>query len=271
MNTDQPIMVTGASGYLGSWIIKTLLDRGCTIHATVRDPNKASSVAHLQQMAQHSSGKLVLFKADLLEQGSFDAAMQGCEVVLHTASPFLVTGFKDAEAALVKPALEGTRNVLGAVERTASVRRVVLTSSVAAIYGDAHDVLQTPNQIFDESMWNTSSSVHHQPYQYSKTVAEREAWEWVGRQQRWDLVCINPALIMGPALTQNSQSASIEILQQFGNGMMRFGAPKLWTGLVDVRDVAEAHVLAAFNPEAHGRYIICDRTLNLLEMAEALR
>jgi len=183
----------------------------------------------------------------------------------------LMTGYTDAEAALVRPALEGTRNVLAAVERTASVKRVVLTSSVAAIYGDSKDIQQTSNGVFDESLWNTSSSLTHQPYQYSKAVAEREAWQWVERQQRWDLITINPALIMGPALTKNSQSASIEILQEFGNGTMRMGAPKLWTGLVDVRDVALAHVRAAFTPEAKGRYILCDRTLNLLEMGKALR
>jgi len=271
INPSAPVMVTGASGYLGSWIIHTLLSDGYTVHATVRDPNKAASVAHLQKIAEQSSGTLHLFKADLLDDGSFDAAMQGCEVVMHTASPFLMTGYTDAEAALVRPALEGTRNVLAAVERTHSVKRVVLTSSVAAIYGDSKDIEQTPNGIFDESMWNNSSSVSHQPYQYSKAVAEREAWQWVERQQRWDLVTINPALIMGPALTKNSQSASIEILQEFGNGRMRFGAPKLWTGLVDVRDVALAHVRAAFTPAAQGRYILCDRTLNLLEMGKALR
>ena len=271
INPNAPVMVTGASGYLGSWIIHSLLSDGYTVHATVRDPNKAASVAHLQAMAAQLPGTLQLFKADLLDEGSFDAAMQGCEVVMHTASPFLVTGYTDPEAALVRPALEGTRNVLAAVERTASVQRVVLTSSVAAIYGDAKDVEQAPNGVFDASMWNTSSSLSHQPYPYSKTVAEREAWQWVEKQQRWDLVTINPALIMGPALTKNSQSASIEILQEFGNGTMRMGAPKLWTGLVDVRDVAVAHVRAAFTPEAKGRYILCDRTLSLLEMGQALR
>ncbi|MEY2864143.1 MAG: hypothetical protein RLY58_1850, partial [Pseudomonadota bacterium] len=188
-----------------------------------------------------------------------------------TASPFIVTDYDDAEVALVRPALDGTRNVLGSVERTASVRRVVLTSSIAAIYGDAKESQQVPHGMFDESRWNTSSTVNHQPYQYSKTVAEREAWQWVGQQQRWDLVCINPALIMGPALTTNSQSASISTLQEFGNGTLRMGAPKMWNGLVDVRDVADAHVKAGFSPAASGRYIICDRTLSLLEMGSVLR
>jgi nucleoside-diphosphate-sugar epimerase len=267
----KPILVTGASGYLGSWIVERLLGLGHTVHATVRDPSKASSVAHLEKIAQQSSGTLRLFKADLLDQGAFDAAMQDCELVMHTASPFIVTDYDDAEAALIRPALEGTRNVLGSVERSASVRRVVLTSSVAAIYGDAKESQQVPHGMFDETRWNTSSTVSHQPYQYSKTVAEREAWQWASQQQRWDLVCINPALIMGPALTTNSQSASISTLQEFGNGTLRMGAPKMWNGLVDVRDVADAHVKAGFNPAASGRYIICDRTLSLLDMGSVLR
>lgn len=271
IDAEKPILVTGASGYLGSWIVKKLLDLGHTVHATVRDPSKAASVAHLEKIAAQSTGVLRLFKADLLDQGAFDAAMQDCELVMHTASPFIVTDYDDAEAALVRPALDGTRNVLGSVERTPSVRRVVLTSSIAAIYGDAKEMNDVPNGVFDESRWNTSSSVSHQPYQYSKTVAEREAWQWVQKQQRWDLVCVNPALIMGPALTTNSISASISTLQQFGNGTLKMGAPQMWNGLVDVRDVADAHVRAGFNAHANGRYIICDRSLSLLEMGAALR
>ncbi len=271
INSQAPILVTGASGYVAGWIVRLLLEAGHVVHATVRDPAKKSSVAHLEKVAAGSSGTLKLFKADLLDEGAFDVAMTGCELVIHTASPFVITGFSDAHEALVRPALEGTRNVLGSVERTPTVRRVVLTSSVAATYGDNVDILQVPSRVFDESHWNTTSSVDHQPYLYSKTVAEQEAWALQKKQSRWDLVCINPGLVMGPALTTNSISASITTLQQFGDGTLKFGAPRMWNGLVDVRDVAEAHVRAGFTPTANGRYILCGDTLSLLDMAAALR
>lgn len=271
IHPQAPVMVTGANGYLGSWIVKYLLEQGYTVHGTVRDPNKSASVAHLQKIAEGSKGTLKLFAADLLQAGSFDAAMQGCELVMHTASPFIMKDYDDANTALVQPALQGTRHVLEAIERTPTVKRLVLTSSVASIYGDAQDIQKAQNGIFTEADWNVTSSVKHQPYPYSKVVAEREAWAWHEQQNRWDLVTINPALIMGPALTTQSISASITTLQQFGDGTMAMGTPELYTGLVDVRDVAEAHIIAAFKPEAKGRYIISDTVLSLFEMGQALR
>jgi nucleoside-diphosphate-sugar epimerase len=274
INPKAPILITGASGYVAGWIVKNLLETGHTVHATVRDPAKTKSVAHLQKIADNSTGTLKLFKADLLDEGAFDEAMAGCELVLHTASPFIISGYKDAYEALVRPALEGTRNVFASIERTPSVKRVVLTSSVVATYGDNQDAANLPNATLNESHWNTSSSVDHQPYNYSKTVAERDAWKLHGEQSqpnRWDLVCVNPGLVVGPALTTNSVSASITTLQQFGDGTMRFGAPHMLNGLVDVRDVADAHIRAGFTPEANGRYIICGDTISLLQMGSALR
>lgn len=274
MNTKtitSPILVTGATGYIASWVIKQLLEQGHSVHATVRDLNKKASFQHLEKIAAHSEGELRLFKANLLDEGSFDEAMQGCEVVIHMASPFLVTNFKDPIKDLVDPALKGTINVLNSVNRTASVKRVVVTSSIASTYGDAIDILKTKDNSFDESHWNTTSSAEHQPYYYSKVAAERKAWQMQQAQNRWKLVCINPSLVIGPSLTPSTQSGSVEVLQQFGNGMTRFGVPQMWNGLVDVRDVAEAHLKAAFEPNAKGRYIINTKSLTLLEMGQALR
>lgn len=275
MNTvidpTAPVLVTGASGYIGSWIVRSLLEAGYTVHGTVRNPQKPKGLEHLHKLSADHPGRLRLFKADLLDEGSFDEAMAGCELVMHTASPFLLTGFTDAQEALVRPALEGTRNVLDSVNRTESVRRVVLTSSVVAIYGDNRDMRDVPGGVFTDEHWNTTSTVDHQPYSYSKTVAEQEAWRYRKAQQRWDMVTIHPGLVLGPALTSASDSASLATMKQFTDGTLLAGAPKLTMGVVDVRDVADAHLRAGFTPEAHGRYIVNAETLSLLEIGRILR
>ncbi len=269
--TTRQILVTGATGYIASWVIKNLLELEHTVHATVRDLNKTSGFAHLEKIAADTTGTLKLFQANLLDEGAFDSAMQGCDIVIHMASPFVVTNYKDAIKDIIEPAILGTENVLNSVNKTESVKRVVVTSSIASTYGDAIDILQTEHNEFDESHWNTSSSETHQPYPYSKVMAERKAWDMQKAQNRWDLVCVNPALVMGPSLTASTQSGSVEVLQQFANGITLAGVPPMWNGIVDVRDVADAHVQAALNPAASGRYIISGGTLSLLDMGKLLR
>ncbi|MCB1835996.1 MAG: aldehyde reductase [Alcanivoracaceae bacterium] len=271
MQQPATVLVTGASGYIAGWIVKALLDQGHTVHGTVRDPDNRKSVAHLHALAEGAPGTLKLFKADLLDAGSFDEATRGCDIVMHTASPFIIEGFDDAHEALVRPAVEGTRNVLDAVNKHDSVRRVVLTSSVAAIYGDNVDLARAGKHAFDESDWNTTSSVDHNPYQYSKVAAEREAWSMHGQQDRWQLTTINPGMVFGPSLTAASKSASIDTLRQMGDGRLRTGVPDLGFGVVDVRDVADAHVLAAFAESIEPRHILVNDTLSMLAIARILR
>ena len=271
INPAAPILVTGASGYVASWLVKYLLEAGHTVHGTVRDPAKKSGMEHLQALAAKHGERLKLFKADLLDLGSFDAAMQRCELVMHTASPFVMSGFTDANEALVRPAVEGTRNVLESVNRTASVKRVVLTSSVAAAVGDTRDARDLPGNVITEQHWNTSSSVDHQPYNYSKVAAEREAWAMNERQSRWDLITVNPGLVLGPSLTKASASTSLEFIRQLADGTMFPGAPNLHLPIVDVRDVALAHIRAGFTPTANGRHLISAADATPLELGRILR
>src|SRR5437868_6000302 len=161
MNIDRarPVLVTGGNGYIASWLVKYLLEDGINVRATVRNPSDDKKVGHLKQIASKSRGRLSLFKADLMQDGAFNEAMRDCELVFHTASPFVIMGIKDAQKELVDPAVKGTRNVLEAANRNNSVKRVVLTSSVVSVYGDAADMKQTKNGVFTEEHWNTTSSV----------------------------------------------------------------------------------------------------------------
>ncbi len=271
IDKTKPVLVTGANGYVASWLVQRLLDEGITVHAAVRDPKKKKKHAHLDKIAENAPGTIKYFKADLLEEGSYAEAMQGCELVYHTASPF-TSDFKDPQKELIDPAVKGTANVLNQANKTESVKRVVVTSSCAAIYTDATDIKDTPNNVLTEEVWNTTASLDYQPYSYSKTLAEQKAWEINKAQERWDLVTINPSFVMGPALNAGSvTSESYTILKQLGDGTMKMGVPKVGIGVIDVRDLANAHFKAGYTPEAKGRYITSAHNTNFLEMAEVLQ
>ena len=272
--TDTPspttVLVTGATGYVAGWLVRQLLKEGHTVHAAVRDPSNRDKVAHLDALAAELPGELRYFRGDLLEDGSYRDAMEGCEVVFHTASPFIAS-VADPQRDLVDPAVKGTRNVLNSCNETDSVRRVVLTSSCAAIYGDNADMADSRTGVFTEADWNTTSNLEHQPYSYSKTEAEKAAWDIAGKQNRWDLVTVNPSLVLGPGIKPDATSESFTIFRQMADGTLKAGAPDLAFGLVDVRDVAEAHVRAAFTPEAKGRYITSGHDATLMTIANILR
>lgn len=271
IDKSKPVLVTGGSGYVASWIIKMLLEDGINVNATVRDPSSSEKVDHLTALAKASAGQLKLFKSDLLDIGSFDESMRDCELVIHTASPFFITGIKNPEEELIRPAKDGTRNVLESAKRTPTVKRVVLTSSVAAIYGDNADIALTPGGVFTEKEWNTTSSAEHNPYQYSKTITEKEAWAIAKEQDQWDLLTINPGWIFGPSVSKRKDSMSIGTMIQFGDGTYKMGVPELWHGIVDVRDVAVSHIKAGYAPEASWRHIIVSGETTLLDMANMLR
>ncbi len=270
IDKTKPVMVTGANGYVASWLVKRLLDEGITVHAAVRNPDNEQKIKHLKDAAANSKGEIKFFKADLLSPGSYKAAMEGCELVYHTASPFTIE-VKDPQKELIEPAVQGTANVLNSAKEVASVKRVVVTSSCAAIYTDAIDTVNAPGGKLTEEVWNTTASLAYQPYSYSKTLAEKKAWEIAEGQSQWDLVTLNPPGIFGPPLNpHNTTSESMNILKMLGGGDMKMGAPKLGIGVVDVRDVAEAHYRAGFTPAAQGRYITAAHNTNFLEMGTVL-
>lgn len=274
MNTTQAtphtVLVTGANGYVASWLVKQLLEQGHTVHATVRNPDNKEKIAHLENIAATTPGTLKFYAADLLQEGAFTQAMQGCDIVYHTASPFIL-GVKDPQKDLVDPAEKGTANVLNTAVKTHSVKRVVVTSSVVAMCTDAIDTHQVSHDGINEDSWNTTASLNYQPYAYSKTLAEKKAWEIAQSQNQWDLVTINPGFVMGPFLNAaKTTSESIKVLKQMGDGTMKSGAPKYGCTVVDVRDLAMAHYQAGMNPAAKGRYLATAHNTNFLEMAQCL-
>ncbi|MDH4907982.1 NAD-dependent epimerase/dehydratase family protein [Xanthomonas euvesicatoria] len=269
----QTVLVTGGSGYVACRLVKQLLEAGDTVHATVRSLHDSPKLRPLRQLQADHPDRLRLFEADLLVPGSFADAMQGCSVVHHVASPFLMPEkIKNGRTQLLEPALQGVRNVLTTVNATSSIERVVLTSTIGAIFGDYRDVLDMPGQTLSEAFFNTTSSLDHNPYHYSKVVAEQEAWAMYRAQQRWDLVCINPGLVLGPSPAAGSDSGSLFLLDELMRGLFFYGVPDLSFATVDVREVANAHIAAAKRPSAHGRYIVASaQMISFLEIARFLR
>ena len=263
-------MITGASGYIGSWAVKEFLETGYTVRACVRDKNNPAKVQHLLDLANETPGTLELWEANLLKEGSFDAVAIGCDAIIHMASPFTLR-FKDARKDLIDPALLGTKNVLNAASRSGTVRKVILTSSIVAIFGDNLDMKEKGLSEFTEAQFNTSSTLTHQPYAYSKVLAEKEAWKMAEAQNKWKLVVMNPGFVMGPLLSRSSDSESLQFMKDMLGGKYRTGGADLYFGFVDVRDVARAHRLALENDQAEGRFILCPETKGFMDVAEVIR
>lgn len=266
---ETKVMITGATGYVAGWIVKKLLDEGYIVHAPVRNPDDPEKLKYLNELSANAPGEIHFFKADLLTEGSYETAMKECEIVFHTASPFFIN-VKNPLKDLIEPAQLGTRNVLEQAKKIPSVKRVVLTSSCAAIYGDNKDLQNTKTGMYTEEYWNETSSLDHQPYSYSKTLAEKEAWKIYESQKQWDLVVVNPSLVLGPGINPNGTSESFNLVRQLGDGTMKAGVPDWSLGAVDVRDLANAHYQAAIKPEAKGRHIISGHNSSFFEMAQIL-
>jgi len=254
---STPVLVTGGSGFVAGHLVHELLHSGFTVRASVRSLTNAAKVDPLRRIGGAFPGRLELFEADLLTPGAFDDAMEGCRFVFHVASPFLMPEkIRDGRAEMLLPALDGTRNVIAAVNRTPSVERLILTSTVGAIFGDYIDVMDMTDATLTEDYFNTSSTLENNPYHYAKTVAEQEAWAAARAQDRWTMVTINPGLVLGPSLTPASDSGSLFLMDELMCGYFFYGAPNFSFAFVDVRDVAKAHVRAAELQSASGRYIL---------------
>ena len=264
-----PVVLTGATGYLGSQILDELLNRGYEVRITSRNTTKTLGEKWLKPYFKEYKDKITVHYADLLDDGSFDEVMKGAKGLIHAASPFRIQGIKDAKKELVDPAKKGTRNVIQSAENSKTVEKVIVTSSVAAVYGDAIDIEQYEEDVFSEKHWNRSSNLRHQPYSFSKTEAEKEAWR-LADGKSWKLATINPGFIVGPSITDRGDSTSVQMIINLLSGRLKQGVPDLFFSMVDVRDVARAHVEALENEAANDRFICTNKTMSLLDLAETL-
>jgi nucleoside-diphosphate-sugar epimerase len=242
---DELVLVTGGTGFVAVHCIVQLLADGTRVRATVRRPERADDLRALVRLGGADPAGLEVATADLLDDAGWPAAVAGASHVLHVASPFPARQPRN-EDELIAPALDGTLRVLRAA-RDAGVRRVVQTSSFAAVgYGRPH-----PGRRFTEEDWTDASSPAVTPYVRSKTLAERAAWDFVGREGGdLELATVNPVGVFGPAIGTDL-SASLELLLALLNG--RYPAvPRGTVNAVDVRDVADLHVRAMRHPDAAG-------------------
>jgi nucleoside-diphosphate-sugar epimerase len=261
------VLVTGGSGFIGSHCVLQLLTAGHRVRATVRDPKREGEVRlTLERAGAEMGGRLEFATADLESDGGWAQAAVGCDYVLHVASPF-PPGVPKHEDELIVPAREGALRVLRA-SRDAGVRRVVLTSSFAAI-GYGHPPQTEP---FDETYWTDPLGGGLAPYAKSKTLAERAAWDFIAKEGgALELSVVNPVGVFGPVLGPDF-STSILLLKRLIDGAIP-GCPRLYFGVVDVRDVADLHIRAMSHPAAKGeRFLaVAGACMSILDIARLLR
>jgi nucleoside-diphosphate-sugar epimerase len=266
-NSNQLVLVTGGSGFIGAYCIMHLIKAGYQVRTTVRSLNREAGVREMLKSAGCDPGeKLTFVAADLLSNKGWKEAVADCKYVMHVASPF-PSGVPKNEDDLIIPAREGALRVLRA-SRDEGVKRVVMTSSFAAIgYGQ-----EIPEKPFTEEDWTNPDGKKVGAYIKSKTLAEKAAWEFIMLEGGvLELSTINPVGVLGPVLGAD-YSSSIQIIKRLLDGSMP-GCPRISFGTVDVRDVADLHLRAMITPEAKGeRFLaVAGQSISMPEMASLLR
>ena len=262
------VLVTGVAGYIGQHCALELLKKGFNVIGSLRNISKAHEVETAIKQHIEIKDNLEFCQLDLLIDNGWEEAMNGCDFVLHVASPYVSYQPKD-ENELIKPAVEGTSRVLKFAKKF-GVKRVVVTSSVVAMLGDANASID-----INSKSWTNINAKNVSAYVKSKTMAEKLAWDFVTNQHTnppLELVVINPGPVFGPTLTGNLNGASMSMYKDLISGKMPM-LPQSSINMSDVRDVAEIHVKALENKQAVGkRFIVTtEKPYSFQEMAKILK
>ena len=247
----KKVLVTGISGFVGQHCAAELLKKGYSVRGSVRSLSKTDEVVNGIKKEIDPKGNLEFCELDLMKEAGWDKAMEGCDYVLHVASPFVVKVPKD-ENELIKPAVEGTLRALKAA-KNAGVKRVILTSSTAAMQGGQHGLIK-----INQDSWTDINEKTVTAYFKSKTLAEKTAWEFIENQNggiKLELVVVNPGPIYGPTLTGNLDNEAMGFFKKLIKGQVPM-LPQAYSVMSDVRDIASIHVAALENEKANGKRFI---------------
>ncbi|XP_010523603.1 PREDICTED: dihydroflavonol 4-reductase [Tarenaya hassleriana] len=260
------VCVTGASGFIGSWLVMRLLEHGYFVRATVRDPGNVKKVQHLLDLP-NAKTHLTLWKADLSVEGSYDEPIQGCDGVFHVATPMDFES-KDPENEVIKPTVNGVLGIMKACVTAKTVRRIVFTSSAGTLNVEEHQRAQ-----YDETNWSDLEFVKSKKmtgwmYFVSKALAEKAAWEY-SKENRIDLITIIPPLVVGPFITSSMPPSLITALSPITRNEAHYSIVRQGQ-YVHLEDLCNAHIFLFEHPKAKGRYICSSHDATILTLAGLL-
>ena len=264
----KKVLVTGVSGYIGQHCAAELLKNGYSVRGSVRSLSKTDEVTKGIEKVIDPKGNLEFCELNLMKDEGWEEAMEGCEFVLHVASPFVSREPKD-ENDLIKPAVDGTKRALKAAKK-AGIKRIVVTSSMVSMLGDANGSVN-----INQDSWTNVNSKHATAYLKSKTLAEKSAWDFIKAQEgenKLELVVVNPGPVYGPTLSGNLSGESMTMYKNMITGKMPM-LPKASINMSDVRDIAAIHVSALENDKANGkRFIVTtEKAHSFVEIAQILK
>ncbi|KAL8193779.1 hypothetical protein R6Q57_026471 [Mikania cordata] len=268
MKEEYPltVCVTGAAGFIGSWLVMRLLERGYIVRATLRDPGNMKKVKHLIDLPRAETN-LTLWKADLTQEGSFDEAIEGCHGVFHVATPMDFES-KDPENEVIKPTIEGVLSIIRSCVKAKTVKKLVFTSSAGTV-----NVQEKQLGVYDESHWSDLDFIYSKKmtawmYFVSKTLAERAAWK-ATEENNIDFISIVPTLVVGPFITPSFPPSLITALSLINGAESHYSIIKQCQ-YVHLDDLCESHIFLYENPKANGRYICSSHDATIHQLARMI-